>query len=407
MSARALRLAAALALAAFAAAPAVAAGVRLGMERVFEPAALQKLAGRRIGVLAHHASRDHAGRHLVDLLVARRDLDVRVLFAPEHGFRSAADDVVADSRDPATGLPLYSLYGPRQAPTPELLSLIDVVVIDLQDTGVRYYTYGATVALTLEAAARAGKAVVLLDRPNPVGGDIVEGATLEKPSHDSLAAFAPIPTRHGMTLGELARYYRWLFRIPVELTVVPMAGWRRAMHWPATGLGWNAPSPALPHFDQTALYTVFGALEAANLAVGRGVSNDEAFRVYGAPWINPRQAAALVRRLRGLRLPGLRFAPAEWVATRREYEGQRCRGFRIELTDAQAVRGFESLLLVLRAMHSTLGGALDLSRIDAMLGARWVREGVMARIPVAKLVERARVDAAVLRAARERVLLYR
>jgi uncharacterized protein YbbC (DUF1343 family) len=394
---------AALVFAALGLAPVANAGdVLMGIDRLFTAQFAGLLQGARVGVLAHAASRSVDGRHLVDLLHERADL--RAIFTPEHGLRSIDDDAVPDGRDPATGAPVFSLYGPRRQPTPEQLALVDVLVVDLQDVGLRYYTYPATLAWLLRAAGHAGKRVIVLDRPNPLGGAEVEGAMLEERWSGGIASYYPMPTRHGMTLGELARFYNERLALGADLTVVPMAGWQRSMVWPATGLKWRAPSPALPTFEQALLYALFGPLEATNLAVGRGKDNGQAFRIFGAPWVSEGQAARALERLSAQRLAGLRFSAADWVPTRAKFEGKHCRGFRVEVTGP--VEGFRALIATLKALDEELGQNLKLSGADRMLGAAWVREEVEADASTDAILERARRESRDFLAVRDRALLY-
>jgi len=381
--------------------------LRLGSDRIFESRYLQELQGLRVAVLAHYASRNQAGAHIVDILHGRTDIALKMIFAPEHGFRGVYDDRVPDSVDEATGLPVYSLYGPRRAPTAELLSKVDAVIIDLQDVGVRFYTYAATISYVLEACKKENKKVFLLDRPNPIGGEIIEGAMLENAlATGGLTAIAPIPTRHGMTIGELAILLNQVRATFADLTVVPMQGWKRSMLWKETGLPWLAPSPALVAADQAILYGVLGTLESLNLAVGRGVNNQYAFHSYGAPWITKAEAAALASRLEARKLPGLKFRAFSWTPDRSEYFGQLSHGIWVELVDAAQVDGFGTLLEVLTVMRSMFGSRLDLSKSDVMLGATWLRMGLERGLPIAELRARAEREALPFLKMREGALLY-
>jgi uncharacterized protein YbbC (DUF1343 family) len=384
-----------------------AAEVKTGTDRLFEPQGLALLQGKRVGVLAHRASRTREGGHLVDLLFARTDLKLTAIFAPEHGLRGGDDTALPDSKDPVTGLTIYSLYGPRKAPTPELLDLVDVVVIDLQDVGVRYYTYQATMALTMKACKAAGKKVIVLDRPNPVGGLAVEGAVLEPVFQGGdIAYYYPLISRHGMTMGELALLYNVEYGIDADLTVVPMSGWERSMYWEDTGLSWWPPSPALEAPDQTVAYALLGSIEWFNLAVGRGQTNENAFRRYGAPWISETEARGLVQRLKGENLPGLSFDYVEWTPTRSTYEGKLCRGFSLQISDRASLRGFESQLRVMRALWETFGARLKMQPSDPLIGARWVREQTESGASIQSMLERADRESELFRRQRARHLLY-
>ena len=384
--------------------------VSSGMERLLSAPYVSLVQGRKLGVLAHHASRDRFGNHLVDLLSRQDGIQLKMIFAPEHGYRSVDDELLPDSIDPVTGLPVYSLYGPRKAPTPEMLAEIDAVVIDLQDVGVRFYTYAATVVNVLQACKAAGKPVILLDRPNPLGGVIVEGAVLDSSLvNGGLTTLAAIPTRHGMTLGELAIFYNETLDVHADLTVVPMSGWKRSMMWNDTGLPWYPSSPALVTEDQVQLYGSFGGLEALNLAVGRGIKNDLAFHTYGAPWITPANAQDLTAALQRLSLPGLTFTAVQWTPERGVFQGELCQGFRIDLKETDAchvIEGFRSLIETLETMKRSLGPGLDFSRATVSLGAPWLRDGIESGVPAGELITRAQQGSGSFLKARANALLY-
>jgi uncharacterized protein YbbC (DUF1343 family) len=387
----------------------IALGATLpGIAGIERAATLEALSGKRVGALAHQASRTRAGEHLVDLLAARRDLSLVALFSPEHGIRGTEDENVPDTTDPVTGLPVYSLYGPRMAPTPRQLAAIDVLAVDLQDVGVRFYTYAATVAFTLRACKQAGVKVVLFDRPSPLGGEIVEGAVLEKDlvTDARRTRVHTISTRHGMTLGELVSLLNAEMGIHADLTVVPMAGWRRSMSWEETGLPWIAPSPALETPEQAFLYGIFGALETLDLAVGRGKSNHDAFRVYGAPWISEAASENLVLRLSALRLPGLRFTREAFTPTRAKFKSSRCNGFRVHVTDRRSVEGFRSQVEVLKALHVEFGERLGLGGATGSLGARWLIDAIARGALFAEIERKVEEDARPFLASRRTFLRY-
>jgi uncharacterized protein YbbC (DUF1343 family) len=383
------------------------AGVLPGVERLLHSPYLELVAGKRVGVLAHFASRMNDGTHVVDWLHSQRQLvDLRMIFSPEHGFRGGKDVDVPDSKDPATGLRVFSLYGPRREPTAAQLAELDVVLIDLQDVGVRFYTYSATVGWLLHACARAGKKVILLDRPNPLGLGAPEGPVLEHNFVGGITTFYPSSMRHGMTLGELALLYNRELALGADLTVVPVQGLTRSMSWGELGLTWFASSPALTTPEQALLYGIFGVLETLNFAVGRGQTNEQAFRIYGAPWITHKEAVDLVRELTRLGLPGLTFKTVEWVPTRREYEGRRCFGFRVLVTAPQRIQGFTSLLEVMKTLKRMFGRRLVLSGADGALGMHWVRKAIELDEPTAGILERVREESRAFFESRARVLLY-
>lgn len=381
--------------------------VVLGIDRIFSTPYLDLLKGKRVGVLAHQASRNRKGEHLVDLLAQNPDIDLRVIFAPEHGLRSTEDVLLPDSIDPKTGLPIFSLYGPRLAPQPEQLALIDVLLIDLQDVGLRFYTYASTMGMTLRSCRESGKKVWILDRPNPIDGDTVEGAVLEEDLvKGGLTNFFALATRHGMTMGELALLYNRELEIEADLTLVPMTGWKRWMKWEDTGVKWIPPSPALTTSDQAFLYSTFGVLESVNLAVGRGVTNEDAFRIYGAPWISRPEAEKVVQELNLLELPGLQFSLAKWIPTRAEYEGLLCHGVRVHLRKRYKVQGFYSLLETIRVFRAELGGRFDLSSTDTMIGSHFLRTGLENGVPTKTLLEQTTAQMGEFPPQRARALIY-
>ncbi len=385
-----------------------AAAVQPGIETLKEPEWTAKFVGKRIGILAHHASRDSEGTHLIDLMKDKLGLDVKLIFAPEHGLRSAADDWVSDGVDAQSGLPVYSLYlRNRRAPEAAQLAQIDVIVADLQDVGMRYYTFGSTLALTMQAAKAAGKPVFVLDRPNPLGGEKAEGLQLASSLTGNFISFYPISTRHGLTLGELSLLYNQEFGIGSDLTVVPMKGWTRSMLWEDTGLSWPEPSPALVSADQSSLYSFVGVFEAYNLAVGRGVTNEDAFRVIGAPWISTSESQELARRLSTLSLPGISFEAAAWTATRATFEGQKVRGVRVKLVDFRKVDSFEASVRMAQVMSKLFGSRLKAGDTAVRYwGADWVLSSIQAQTSWSVIQARAARESQIFFTQRSRAILY-
>ena len=377
--------------------------VRLGDEQLLANSS-ELLKGKRIGVLAHYASRLSDGSHIVDALRARPDLTLSMIFSPEHGFRSLDDTTVIDSIDPTTGVQIYSLYGPRRAPTPEMFAAIDLVLVDLQDVGLRYYTYPATVTYLMRAAKLANKPVIILDRPNPIGADQVDGAILDANlANGDLTTIARLPTRTGMTLGETARYLNQELGIGADLKVIPMQGYSRSMHWKDTGLTWTPSSPALVDPVQVELYAIFGTLEAGELATGRGMKNTEAFRRFGAPYISEVQARGIID---ALHLPGLKFSYVEWTPDRSKFMGQLCRGFAIEITDLSAVKSLNALIEVSEKLQASLGVALKFPVALQMLGSQWLLDGILNQRAPDLLLERAKQDLVPFLQKRQSALLY-
>ncbi len=291
------------------------------------------LAGRSIGLVTNHTGEDARGRRSVDLLATAPGVKLRAIFSPEHGLEGKVDADVPHGRDASTGLPVWSLYGPTRRPSAEMLAGIDTIVFDVQDVGVRYYTYLATLVYLLEEGARRGIAVVVLDRPNPITGRVVEGPVMDADLR-SFTAPHPIAVRTGMTIGEFARMVVAERRLSVSLTVVPLANWERGQWFDQTGLPWKNPSPNIRSPLQALLYSGVGLLEATNLSVGRGT--DMPFEVIGAPWItNPQELADALNRKK---LAGVTFEPARFTPTSSVYPGQSVGGVRFVVTDRDEIR---------------------------------------------------------------------
>ena len=279
---------------------------------------------------------EHAATLLADLRGARL---VR-LFAPEHGLWGGRQDHahIAHTRDALTRLPVVSLYGARREPTAAMLRGLDALVVDLQDVGARYYTFQWTMALAMRACGRAGVEVIVLDRPNPLGGEVVEG-NIPDPRFASFVGLHPLPARHGLTIGEVARWVRREHGVRCRLTVVPMRGWRRAMQWEDTDLPWVAPSPNMPTPDTARVYPGGCLVEGTNLSEGRGTTRP--FELVGAPWLDgPAWAAALER----LRLPGVVFRPTRFTPTFHKWAGRSCGGVQIHVTDRERFKPFLTTL---------------------------------------------------------------
>jgi uncharacterized protein YbbC (DUF1343 family) len=294
----------------------------------------RKLKGRRVGLVTNHTGVDRDGGSTLDLLHNAEGVKLVALFSPEHGIRGAVDRPVPDGKDDKTGLPVYSLYGARKRPTKEQLQGIDTLVYDIQDIGCRFYTYLTTLGYVLETAAEHKLKVVVLDRPNPIGGVAVEGPVLDQ-KLESFTGYHPIPVRHGMTLGELARLFNGERRIGADLEVIAVERWQRADLFDRTGLLWINPSPNMRSLVAALLYPGVGLLETTNVSVGRGT--DRPFEILGAPWLDGR---SLAESLAGAHLPGVRFVPARFTPKSSTHAGKECGGVQIFLDDW---RQFQSL----------------------------------------------------------------
>jgi len=298
---------------------------------VLESQGFASLQGKRVGLLTNQTGVDSAGRRTIDVLAHAQGVQLTAIFSPEHGVAGALDTTkISDSRDAATNVRIYSVYGATdqsRRPPQDVLKQLDAVVIDLQDAGVRFYTYETTLGYFLEAAATSGIAVIVLDRPNPVNGAYVQGPVSEY-GRESFTNYGPVPVRHGMTLGELAQMFNAEHNIHAKLVVVPMQGWMRGDWFDSTSLEWINPSPSLRSLPEATLYPGVALVEGTNVSVGRGT--DTPFELLGAPWINARE---LSQYLNARQIPGVRFVPVTFTPFSSNFAGQFCRGVDLILTD--------------------------------------------------------------------------
>ena len=316
--------------------------VRSGLDALLErPSSL--LRGRRVALVGHQASVDRHLRHAAPLLADAPGIRLVALWAPEHGLWGAPQDHahIRFETDSVTGLPVHSLYGERRHPTPAMLREVDTVVVDLQDVGARYYTFIWTTALVMRAAASAGVEVVVLDRPNPLGGTHVEGNVAD-PAYASFVGLYPLAIRHGMTIGEIAAYLNATHEFGCRLTVVRMRGWRRAMLWEDTGLPWVAPSPNMPTPDTARVYPGGCLYEGTNLSEGRGTTRP--FEWVGAPYLDAHPYALALNRLE---LPGVTFRPARFRPTFHKWAGKLCGGVQIHVSDVARFKPYLTGLAVI------------------------------------------------------------
>ena len=372
------------------------------------------LAGRRVGLLCHQASVTRDLTHAADAIKRLRKVRLGALFAPEHGLAGAAQDHahIGAEYDRARRLRVHSLYGKRLEPTPAMLRDIDVMVVDLQDVGARYYTFAWTTVLTMRACARAGKPVIVLDRPNPLGGERLEGNWPDG-RFPSFVGLHPLPIRHGMTIAELAAYHNETQEIGCDLTVVPMAGWRRAMLWEDTELPWVAPSPNMPTPDTARVYPGGCLLEGTNLSEGRGTTRP--FEWVGAPYLDgPRLAASLERR----GLPGVRFRPAAFEPAFHKWARRTCGGVQVHVTDWDRFRSFGAYLALIIEARRQAPRAFRWKRppyefqwkklpIDLLCGTDAIRLAIERGTPLARLEASWRPALAAFARARRHYLLYR
>lgn len=307
------------------------------------------LRGARVGLLANQASVDSRLRHTRDRLI-EAGVKLTAIFAPQHGYfgEQQANMIESDDFiDEQLSIPVFSLYGKSREPTDAMLSHIDILVVDLQDVGTRVYTFGTTMALSLKAASSHGVEVVVLDRPNPIGGHHREGNLLD-PELSSFVGHYPLPMRHGLTIAEMARLFNEAFGIGAPLQVFAMKGWKRAMLYGKTGLYWVPPSPNLPTPESTLVYPGQVALEGTNLSEGRGTTTP--FELWGSPYLSPKR---VLESLSGANLAGLVLRPAQFTPSFDKWNGQSCLGFQIHVTDTETFRPYRSSLNLIRAVLST------------------------------------------------------
>ena len=360
-----------------------------------------KLKGKRVGLITNHTGVARDGKSTIDLLHTAPGVQLVALFAPEHGIRGVLDADVPAERDQKTGLTIHSLYGDTRRPTDAMLAGIDTLVIDLQDIGSRFYTYPATTGYVLEEAARRKIAVMVLDRPNPVNGWQIEGPNQSEPIREFIAYF-PMPVRHGLTLGELARVFNAEKKINADLTVIPVENWRRDYWYDETGLAWINPSPNMRNLNQAALYPGIGAIEYSNVSVGRGT--DQPFEQFGAPWIDgSRLAAALNAR----KLLGIRFYPVAFTPTTSKYARQACQGVFMVITNRATLQPVRVGLEIAGALFTLFGEQYQLENTDLLLGSRDSLERVKRGEDPAVVAARWSADEARWRQMRAKYLLYR
>ena len=308
------------------------------------------LKGARVGLVVHPASVNSRLEHAVTVCTRSGKFKLSALFGPQHGIFGQTQDNMVEwegFRDPATGLPVYSLYGKTRKPRPEMLANVDALVIDLQDVGSRYYTFIWTLDLCMQACHEAGKTIVVLDRPNPLAGHMTEGPLIDS-EFASFVGLRPLPVRHGMTIGEVSAYLRETFYPGLDYCVIPMQGWKRKMWFDQTHLPWVMPSPNMPTPDTALVYPGMCLFEATNVSEGRGTTRP--FEIFGAPFIHPE---TLVTVLKEFKLPGVVFRPLSFQPTFQKYAGQLCGGAQIHVTDREKFKPFKTGVAILKAIHNT------------------------------------------------------
>jgi uncharacterized protein YbbC (DUF1343 family)/CubicO group peptidase (beta-lactamase class C family) len=341
---------------------------------VLEAENFAPLEGRRVGLITNHTGLDAAGRRTLDLLHRAPGVKLVAVFSPEHGLFGAAEEgaPVGSTNEPATGLPVYSLYGKVERPTDQMLEGLDALVFDIQDIGVRFYTYITTLGYALEAAARKGLDFYVLDRPNPINGSEVEGPILDSDLRSFVGYFS-LPVRHGMTVGELAEMFNQENHLGARLHVVKMRDWQRTDWYDETGLLWVNPSPNLRSLTEATLYPGVAMIEGANVSVGRGT--DTPFELLGAPWMDAKKLAAY---LNTREIQGVRFLPVDFKPHSNRFEGKMCHGVRIVLLDRQALDPPELGVELAAALWKLFPNDFQIGQTLALVGARWVLRAIQA-----------------------------
>jgi uncharacterized protein YbbC (DUF1343 family) len=385
--------------------------VRLGSDVLISSG---RLGGRRVGVVCNHASIDRSFQHIVDRLATADAVTLAAIFGPQHGFRSDVQDNMIETPhrdDPSRRVPVYSLYSETREPTAEMMKGLDVLVIDLQDIGARIYTYIYTMANCLRACAKHGVPAIVCDRPNPINGNDVEGQALVR-GYESFVGLFPIPMRHGMTIGELARLFNESFGLGASLEVARMEGWQRHMYADETGLPWVMPSPNMPTLEAAVVYPGTVLFEGTMLSEGRGTTRP--FELVGAPWI---EAERFAREMNELGLPGAYFRPAVFEPTFQKHAKRACGGCQIHVTDRAAFRPVltgAALIQMFRRFNPEKFSwrqppyeyEHDKLPIDILAGSDALRQQVEAGLAPTAIADSWRTDEAAFRDLRRPFLLY-
>jgi uncharacterized protein YbbC (DUF1343 family)/CubicO group peptidase (beta-lactamase class C family) len=379
--------------------PARNASTRVGID-VLAESDFAPLKGKRVGLITNHTGQNRAGVSTVDLLFRAEGVKLVALFSPEHGIAGRMDEKVPSGTDPATGLPIHSLYGDTRRPTREMLRGIDVLVFDIQDAGIRFYTYITTMAYCMEEAARNKIPFYVLDRPNPLGGEAIEGPMLDK-DRLSFVGYFPLPIRHGMTVGELAQMFNAENKIRAELHVIPMKDWMRRDLFEATGQPWIPPSPNLRSLDAALLYAGIEILQNGGVSVGRGT--DTPFELFGAPWI---KGVDLARELNQRFIPGVRFVPTKFTPRSGLHKDVPCEGVSIVITDRPSVHSVLMGLEIAAVLRRLYPDHFQIDKIMTLLGNAATLERLKKGDAPTRIVAEWEDELAAFRRMRAKYLLY-
>jgi len=374
--------------------------VQTGLD-VLESEKFAPLRGKHVGLITNHTGLDFQERTTINVLAHAPGVQVVALFSPEHGIAGHSDEKLASSKDASTGLPIFSLYGDHLRPTDEMLQGIDALVFDVQDAGVRFYTYTTTMAYCMEEAAKHNISFFVLDRPNPLNGDIVEGPMLDA-DKTTFVAYYPLPVRYGLTIGELAQFYNAENHINADLHVIPMRNWHRNYFFESTGLKWIPPSPNLRTLKGSLLYPGLEILQNAGVSVGRGT--EAPFEEFGAPWINGEEVAAA---LNAKGLPGIHFVNQPFIPVSGLYAGQRCGGVGVRVTDRFTLRSMRVGLEIAAVLHKKYPDHFDVLKILLLLGNDSTIQQLQSGTPVGEIIASWAMDLAAYDQIRHKYSLYK
>ena len=360
---------------------------------------------KKVGLLTNQTGMDAQGRRTIDVLAQAPGISLDAIFSPEHGVTGALDTTdIANSKDAATGVPIYSVYGAKDAdrrPSVEILKTLDAVVFDIQDIGSRFYTYETTLGYFVEAAAKVGIEMIVLDRPNPITGSFVQGA-IPDPGRESFVNYFPVPVRHGMTMGELAKMFNFERSLNARLTVVPMEGWLRGDWFDSTGLTWTNPSPNLRSLTEATLYPGVGLVEGTNVSVGRGT--DTPFELLGAPWI---KGTELAQYLNARNISGVRFVPTTFTPNASMHSGQKCEGVNIVLIERNALDAAELGIELASALHKLYPEQWHMPRLIELLENQSVYDAIAAGQDPRRIAEDWRESLDKFMQVRQKYLIYK
>ncbi|MGH9574664.1 MAG: exo-beta-N-acetylmuramidase NamZ family protein [Candidatus Acidiferrales bacterium] len=358
------------------------------------------LRGKRVGLITNQTGVDSQGRRTIDVLKSAPGVKLVALFSPEHGIAGRADSSVSNDTDAKTGLTIYSLYGTARRPTPEMLTNLDALVFDIQDAGVRFYTFTTTMAYCMEEAAKAHIAYYVLDRPNPLGGEIIEGPTLD-PDKLSFVGYFPMPIRYAMTIGELAQMFNAENKMGADLHVIAMKNWHRSEPYNQAGLPWIAPSPNLRSLTEAYLYPGIEILQAGGVSVGRGT--DTPFEILGAPWIDSKKfATALEHR----KISGVEFSATQFTPTQDLYAGQLCQGVKIRISPKGELRSMRMGMEIEDVLHRMYPQNFHVDKTITLIGNQATVDAIASGESPAKIVKSWTPALENFRATRAKYLLY-